>query len=246
MIIRVDFHVHSEYSFDGVMSLEKIVETAKLRGLDAVAVTDHDVFAGLRSDELLIIPGVEFTTTAGHVQALFLEREVDKKYLLRGGLGRAEIEPLLEGIKAAGGLSVAAHPFRGRNIYDESPEMLRLFDCIEIANARTRARDANERAEAAAKEYGKAVTAGSDAHIAGEIGGAYLTLEVEELTLLGIKKALLPGNGKAAWKAGPGIYSSMSQTVMALRKRNIKKILKLPLVYGKNICRDIKRAIGRD
>ena len=43
MEIRLDLHIHSHRSPDGVMAVEEIVSLAKARGLNGVAVCDHDL-----------------------------------------------------------------------------------------------------------------------------------------------------------------------------------------------------------
>lgn len=42
MTIRLDLHVHSQRSADGCMSISEIVAQARKRGLQGVAVCDHD------------------------------------------------------------------------------------------------------------------------------------------------------------------------------------------------------------
>ena len=42
MELRLDLHIHSERSFDGCMSLSEIVALARERGLNGVAICDHD------------------------------------------------------------------------------------------------------------------------------------------------------------------------------------------------------------
>lgn len=73
--MKIDLHVHSVYS-DGVLTPEKIVDTAFDLGLSAISITDHDNIlafkhaqaqAHLRSQEtgkpaLEIIPGIEVNT----------------------------------------------------------------------------------------------------------------------------------------------------------------------------------------
>ena len=41
-----ELHIHSKYSFDSLMSLESIIKEAKLRGLDGIAITDHNTIKG--------------------------------------------------------------------------------------------------------------------------------------------------------------------------------------------------------
>lgn len=54
--MKCDLHIHSNCS-DGIFSPEKIVELAKLKGLDCISLTDHDTFEGVlrakkRAEEL--------------------------------------------------------------------------------------------------------------------------------------------------------------------------------------------------
>jgi predicted metal-dependent phosphoesterase TrpH len=44
MKYHIDFHVHTDRSPDGRSSLKAIAAAAKKRGLDAIAVADHDLF----------------------------------------------------------------------------------------------------------------------------------------------------------------------------------------------------------
>ena len=43
MKLTLDLHVHSDASFDGRMSVRQIALLAKARGIDGVAICDHDV-----------------------------------------------------------------------------------------------------------------------------------------------------------------------------------------------------------
>ncbi|MDC0719357.1 CehA/McbA family metallohydrolase [Nannocystis bainbridge] len=82
-----DFHVHSRESGDASPSLDAIAEFARGRGLDFVVVTDHnttthlDFFADAqaRHPDLLFVPGCEFTTYAGHMNAIGATAWVDHK-----------------------------------------------------------------------------------------------------------------------------------------------------------------------
>lgn len=74
MKLTLDLHVHSDASFDGRMSVRQIALLAKARGIDGVAICDHDVvYTGPTEVEgVLIIPGAEFSTEHGHLLGLFL------------------------------------------------------------------------------------------------------------------------------------------------------------------------------
>jgi 3',5'-nucleoside bisphosphate phosphatase len=68
MLNKGDFHIHSTAS-DGFLSPEEIVVTARSRGIDIIAITDHNTIAGIQEAvdvckqyNVFIIPGVELST----------------------------------------------------------------------------------------------------------------------------------------------------------------------------------------
>ena len=72
----IDFHSHTFYS-DGLEEPETIVRNAKMNGLDALALTDHDTTEGVRDAQrearkwnIQLIPGVEITTNNYHTLGL--------------------------------------------------------------------------------------------------------------------------------------------------------------------------------
>jgi predicted metal-dependent phosphoesterase TrpH len=65
--MKVDLHLHSNWS-DGSMGIPQLIRFAKVLGLDAISITDHDTMAGQadaieegKKQELQIIPGVEIS-----------------------------------------------------------------------------------------------------------------------------------------------------------------------------------------
>ena len=76
---RVDLHVHTTVSGDGRSELSEQVRAAKRIGLHAIAVTDHNrcLVQQNSTDDLLLIPGCEVSSTCGHILGLFLEREIE-------------------------------------------------------------------------------------------------------------------------------------------------------------------------
>jgi len=40
--MKADLHCHSQYSYDSIAKIEEIIKEAETKGLDAVAITDHD------------------------------------------------------------------------------------------------------------------------------------------------------------------------------------------------------------
>ena len=78
---RVDLHIHTPRSFcysDKSITAGQIVEAALAKGLDAIAVTDHNTFesvddirSAVQGKGLVVFPGVELSTKSGHFLALF-------------------------------------------------------------------------------------------------------------------------------------------------------------------------------
>jgi hypothetical protein len=110
---RGDLHLHTVHS-DGQRNPDALARAARTAGLDFFASTEHNTHALNRSwgehcpPGLLVLPGEEVTTRHGHWLAVGLpERHwVDWRYGPRDGL----FPGYAAGVRAAGGLVVAAHP----------------------------------------------------------------------------------------------------------------------------------------
>ncbi|MHA1501374.1 MAG: PHP domain-containing protein, partial [Candidatus Heimdallarchaeota archaeon] len=106
-MVRIDMHTHTNYS-DGTDSAEEIIRQAEKIGLDGIAITDHDTFEGLYEaleveTNLLIVPGIEVSTSKGHLLAYgVMDGDFEQ------GLSPKET---VEIIHRYGGIAVPAHPF---------------------------------------------------------------------------------------------------------------------------------------
>jgi len=173
--MRADLHVHTCYSPDSLTSLESVIEIARQRGLDKVAITDHNRLQGaLRLRELapeLVIVGEEIRTTEGELLCFFLTEEV------RGGLSPEET---IARVRDQGAILGIPHPMdQIRRETLERTSLTRIrgqLDCVEVFNARCILPAYNRRVAAWAAELGLPGTAGSDAHHAAEIGRAYVEM----------------------------------------------------------------------
>ena len=174
--MKVDLHVHTYFSPDSLSSLRQIERAAERRGLDALAITDHNHLGGAlllaRWSHLRIIVGEEIATSQGEIIGLFLTKEIP-----------AGLSPLatVRAIKDQGGLVSIPHPCdQARRTSALTlaglDEVLPWVDMIEVLNARTTYRADLEAAEALAARHGLLRSAGSDAHTAGEIGRAWVEL----------------------------------------------------------------------
>jgi len=161
--MKFDLHVHSKYSYDSNLSPEKIIKFARKKGLNGVAITDHNTILGgietskiNKDKDFHVIVGEEIKTEYGDIVALFIREEIKAR----------NFEDVVEEIKNQEGLSVLAHPFR----HFKSPEkIINKLDLVEGFNARSKAED-NLKAIEIAKKYNKALCAGSDVHFSFELG----------------------------------------------------------------------------
>ena len=221
MELKLDLHIHSAASPDGRMSPDEITALARARGLQGVAICDHDVLyrPGAEADThgILVIPGIEFSTDCGHLLGLFLTEPLE---------GR-DAERLIQGIHAQGGLAVLAHPFEHSSDAGRFQKIVPLLDGMELWNGRANRMfpDANARAQRFARENGLAGTGGSDAHLPREIGNGFVTVEVEERSLQAVKEALRrPGNQVSGqngrhWDAARSRRTRLSKTNAGLGSR---------------------------
>lgn len=108
-----DLHVHSRESGDARPSIDEVAAYAAGRGLDFVVFSDHNtvsqddllVDAQGRTD-VLLVPGIEFTTYDGHAGAFGATRWVDHRI----GQPGATIEGAADAIAAQGAVMVVNHP----------------------------------------------------------------------------------------------------------------------------------------
>ena len=134
----------------------------------------------------------------------------------------------IDAIHAAGGLAVLAHPFQHSRDEARLAPLLGKIDGVEVFNARAarKNKDANDLAWAFCYDHELAPFAGSDAHVAREIGNAWVSIRVPELSLSAAREALL-GEASCSGLNGRHIDVARSQWTK-LRKQGAG-----PGKYGK-------------
>ena len=216
MKAKLDLHIHSEQSPDGRMTINEIINRAKEKGLQGVAICDHDCFfdGQMETDGFLLIGGEEFSTPYGHLLGLFLTELIPRPDF-SGGTDekRLAFETLTQAIRAQGGLAVLAHPFEHAKTADRFEAIVPYLDGMEIWNGRANRKNqnANRQAEEFARSRNLPGFGGSDAHIIDEIGNGYVTVEVETLTLQNVKEALLRAGNPVSGVNGKSLYVAASQ-----------------------------------
>jgi predicted metal-dependent phosphoesterase TrpH len=172
-LIEVDLHMHTDHSGDCATPVEVLLQTARDRGLGAIAITDHNEVSGALEaaeiaagmDDLKVIVAEEVKTAEqGEVIGLFLKEKIPK------GLSMAET---VAAIREQGGLVYVPHPFdRFHSVpdYEHLLDMVEEIDLLEVFNPRVALTSFNEEAVRFAGKYRIVPAAGSDSHVAQGLG----------------------------------------------------------------------------
>jgi predicted metal-dependent phosphoesterase TrpH len=173
-LIEVDLHMHTDHSGDCATPVEVLLQTARDRGLGAIAITDHNEVSGAMEarriaegmmDDIKVIVAEEVKTAEqGEVIGLFLEEKIPK------GLTMAET---IAAIREQGGLVYVPHPFdRFHSVpdYEHLLDIVEEVDILEVFNPRVAVTAFNEEAERFARKYRIVPGAGSDSHVAQGLG----------------------------------------------------------------------------
>jgi len=183
-------HVHTSYS-DSSASVNEVLEEAQRKGLDGIAITDHDTIRGAyealrRRNRLIVIPGQEVKTKQCEILALGIRRRIEKDL------------PVLKALKkihAQQGLAIVPHPtvpfFSGL----KEKEMKSLpIDGIEVFSSITPLSWYFLRKNLKlAHKVGVPIVAGSDSHSAKTVGDAYTIIRCEDRSIREILRAVKLG-----------------------------------------------------
>jgi len=194
--MKIDLHCHSYYSYDGISSPEKLIKSALKKGLDGIAITDHDTITGWKEALLaakklnaFLILGEEVKTKEGDILGLFLKEEIKTK---------TPLEAIKE-IKNQGGIAMVPHPFHFLKKFKGNLETYKnLIDGIEVFNSRALFGN-DKKALEFVKRNNLAQLAGSDAHYHKCVGDAFTIVERAE-NLENLKKGILERKTKIEGK----------------------------------------------
>jgi predicted metal-dependent phosphoesterase TrpH len=177
--IHCDLHMHTDHSPDCATPAELLLETAKERGLGAIAITDHneisgaleaqEIAAGIGGIKVIVAEEVK-TAHEGEVIGLFLSERIER--------GMSMAETIAE-IRRQGGLVYVPHPFdRLHSVpdYENLLEVVEEIDILEVFNPRVALSAFNEEAVRFARKYAIVPGAGSDSHVAQGLGSVKIRL----------------------------------------------------------------------
>ncbi len=218
---KVDFHIHTPESRcygEPQATPGQIVAAALAAGLDAIAITDHNTALGIdairkhgQARGLLVFPGVEVSTTSGHVLTLFdpttpvpeLEDFLDHVGTRASARGDGTVpvsDPIEDVFRKAverGGIAIAAHIERWPTGFLQTKanrrEKLRIHESAHLAAleiTQPQNREAWNKGTMRGFPRGRACVQGSDAHALDEIGRRPTYLKLASADLKGLRAAL--------------------------------------------------------
>lgn len=194
--MRIDLHIHTNHSPDSLVKPEELPRLAKKKGLNGIAVTDHDRFSACKIVEkaakgtgILVIPGEEIGVRPERrriceIIGLFIQEEIS-------GRGKTPLE-VIDEIRKQDGIVLLPHPFdKARNVLPEGgvEKLAKKVDAVEVFNAHVLSPKYNEMALEFAEKFKLAQTGGSDSHSPWEVGNAWTEADADDLE--GFRKALL-------------------------------------------------------
>jgi hypothetical protein len=172
MVHRAALHAHSNWSYDGQWELPRIASAFAARGYNLLFMTEHDLgFSAERqrahrdacesasTDQLLIIPGIEYSDPGNIVHILVWG---DVPFL---GTGK-ETQSVLELAAEHGGVCVLAHPTRRAAWQRFRMEWLRYLAGIEVWNRKTDGWSPSVEAQRLISQTGALPVVGLDFHCA--------------------------------------------------------------------------------
>jgi len=181
-VSKADLHSHTRYSGFGklghlpfpesVTKPEDIVLQARKKGMNVLAVTDHNETKGALLAEksarkikgIDVIIGEEVSTRDGEVLALFINETIPRDLTA---------EETIEKIHEQGGLAIVAHPFSPQCHCLGKKALSLNVDGVELFNSVHRDGYSNLLAQLIFHKEGVAKVGGSDAHTLNMVGNGY-------------------------------------------------------------------------
>ena len=196
-MLKLDLHIHSQYSEDAIGSPEEIIKSLKKKGLQGMAITDHNtVEGGLKAlkvapKNFIVIPGVEISTADGHMLALNIKRDITR------GLS---IQETVEKILDEDGIPIVPHLFRKMSGIkrDRFETIYKKIPAMEVFNGCSLPKT-NIKTAKVAKEFNLGGIGGSDTHHAIYAGYAYTLVDSTDLNVDTILSEIIK---KKTWGEG--------------------------------------------
>ena len=227
--LLIDLHTHTyPRSDDSFMSPDELVDAAKERGLDGVCITEHDHFWDpfdivelSQRHNFLVLPGCEINTDGGHLLVYGLNQYV---------FGMHKTDTLRSYVDQAGGVIIAAHPYRrrylreNRHVPDYQSSMVEkacsdpffsYCDSLEAFNGRARQGE-NDFSVDLAQRLGLGMVGASDSHRVTHLGSVATEFSSEITCLDDLIKELRAGRCQPVLLDAGAIKGTVPSTIGAV------------------------------
>jgi hypothetical protein len=223
----VDLHTHTPASRDvqtktyGATTAEEVVQAALDAHLDAIGITDHNtsswcdqVANAAKGTGLIVLPGLEISTTEGHLLAIWEEgtpgSTIDE-VLVRLGINKVDQGKLdiaatvgfadaAREVTKANGIAIAAHIDRPKGLLQLSvaahvkrtllDDALCAVEVVDMATVVTVARKVGDKRTLACVRGSDVTLPGKSLHTVSGIGSRRTWVKAARADLIGIKHAL--------------------------------------------------------
>lgn len=198
-MFTVDLHAHTRF-FHGLRGRStpfdpigaQLLALCSLRaGLDGVALTNHDYYTEFDPvvSRTQFIPGIEVSTTAGHVLI------VGPDPPSRTTPGELTPEEVVAVAHERGCAAIIAHPFRRSRVRESEAN----FDAVEINGKHPEHMD---RVRKLSETLELPIVGGSDAHFPFEVGSPFTRVDAPHLTADAVVTAILEGRVQPCIREG--------------------------------------------
>ena len=209
-LLKLDLHVHTAGSPDAHTRIAELPEIIRARGLDGLAVTEHNKFDPPDLSDVLIVPGVEISSQDGHVLALGVRE------LIPSGLSADET---ITRIHDQGGIAIIPHPHDPVSPRVKIANLKVRPDAVETVNSDALSfHISNWLARRDARSFDLPQVGGSDSHIPESIGDAYTVVDSNSRDVRGVLDAIKAGRVYAE-----GHATSIRNKMRKLRRKYDKK-----------------------
>jgi hypothetical protein len=200
---RVLAHAHSDWSYDGTMSLERWRDLARQSGYDAVLFAEHEetgwdaeryaryvaACASASAPDVALIPGIEFNQQGFHIACYGLRRWPSRP---------GSIEDLAAAVHDQGCLLCLAHPPRYRWRYPAA--LLRAVDAVEVWNSIWCCDGTlGPHPKSLSLARGKRIVVGQDVHKSKHVSGVHIVTESSDVVADLAARRYVLARGSRLW-----------------------------------------------
>ncbi len=184
-LLKLDLHVHTVGSPDAHTRIKDLPQIMRARGLDGLAITEHNKFDPPNLPDVLIVPGVEISSREGHVLALGIKEIIPT---------RLSADETITRIHDQGGIAIIPHPHDPVSPRVKIADLKIRPDAVETVNSDALSfHISNWLARRDARKFELPQVGGSDSHIPESIGDAYTVVDSSSRDVRGVLEAIKAG-----------------------------------------------------